>query len=126
MIEGKLIHCLFLNPDDFDKEFVLMATNVPSANPKEVLERLYNHYSELKAMGDPRCLLEHFEHAILYGEKAYKQNPVYLKNIINLIDSYRLCNDLEKAKYYFEIAKNLEPLDEKVIKMKNIIFRNDV
>jgi len=65
MIEGKLIHCLFLNPDDFDKEFVLMATSVPSANPKEVLERLFVHYSELKAMGDPRYLLEHFEHAIL-------------------------------------------------------------
>lgn len=65
MIEGKLIHCLFLNPDDFDKEFVLMATNVPSANPKEVLERLFVHYSELKAMGDPRFLLEHFEHAII-------------------------------------------------------------
>ena len=65
MIEGKLIHCLFLNPDDFDKEFVLMATNVPSANPKEVLERLFAHYSELKAMGDPRFLLEHFEHAII-------------------------------------------------------------
>lgn len=65
MIEGKLIHCLFLNPDDFDKEFVLMATNVPSANPKEVLERLFVHYSELKSKGDPRFLLEHFEHAII-------------------------------------------------------------
>ena len=65
MIEGKLIHCLFLNPEDFEKEFVLMATNVPSDNPKKVLERLYGHYSELKSMGDPRCELEHFEHAIL-------------------------------------------------------------
>ena len=65
MIEGKLIHCLFLNPEDFEKEFVLMATNVPSANPKEVLERLYAHYLELKAMGDPRFMLEHFEHAII-------------------------------------------------------------
>ena len=65
MIEGRLIHCLFLNPDDFEKEFVLMATDVPSDNPKEVLQRLFIHYSELKAMGDPRCLLEHFEHAII-------------------------------------------------------------
>ncbi len=65
MIEGKLIHCLFLNPEDFGKEFVLMATDVPSDNPKEVLQRLYAHYSELKAMGDPRCALEHFEHAII-------------------------------------------------------------
>ena len=42
-----------------------MATNVPSDNPKKVLERLYVHYSELKSMGDPRSMLEHFEHAIL-------------------------------------------------------------
>ena len=65
MIEGKLIHCLFLNPEDFDKEFVLMATSIPSTNPKEVLERLYVHYKELHALDDPRHLLEHFEHAII-------------------------------------------------------------
>ena len=65
MIEGKLIHCLFLNPEDFEKEFVLMATDIPSDNPKEVLQRLYFHYLELKESGDPRYLLEHFEYAIL-------------------------------------------------------------
>jgi hypothetical protein len=64
-LEGKLIHCLLLNPEDFENEYVLMATDFPSDNPKEVLHRLFAHYSELKEQGDPRCDLEHFGFAIL-------------------------------------------------------------
>lgn len=64
-IEGKLVHCLFLNPHDFDKEFVLSVADMPSDNPKKVLDRLFQHYKELNAAGDPRTNLEHFEHAIL-------------------------------------------------------------
>lgn len=64
-IEGKLIHCLFLKPEDFDKEFALSIANVPSDNPKTLLDRLFEHYKELRDAGDPREHLEHFEHAIL-------------------------------------------------------------
>lgn len=64
-IEGKLIHCLFLKPDDFDKEFALSIADVPSDNPKTLLDRLFVHYKELNAAGDPRENLEDFEHAIL-------------------------------------------------------------
>jgi hypothetical protein len=103
MIEGKLIHCLFLNPEDFEKEFVLMATDVPSDNPKEVLQRLYVHYSELKAMGDPRSLLEHFEHAILDILKdmnlyqSLKTDAQRVEKIVN-----------EKHQSYWEYMKKCE------------------
>lgn len=103
MIEGKLIHCLFLNPDDFDQEFVLMATSIPSANPKELLERLFVHYSELKAMGDPRYLLEHFEGAILdilYDMNLYQT----LKTDQQRIDKI-LTDDLRS---YWEYMQNCE------------------
>jgi len=65
MIEGKLIHCLFLNPEDFDKEFVLMATDIPTASHKEALDRLYQHYLFLKASGDERVTLYDFKDAII-------------------------------------------------------------
>jgi hypothetical protein len=103
MIEGKLVHCLFLNPDDFDKEFVLMATDLPSDNPKEVLHRLFEHYNELKAMGDPRFLLEHFEHAIL---DILKDMNLYqsLKTDAQRIE--KIIND--KHKSYWEYLQNCE------------------
>lgn len=102
-IEGKLIHCLFLNPDDFDKEFVLMATDFPSDNPKQVLDRLYVHYSELKSQGDPRSELEHFEHAIL---DILKDMNLYqsLKTDQQRIDKIII----EKHKSYWQYLQNSE------------------
>jgi hypothetical protein len=102
-IEGKLIHCLFLNPDDFDKEFVLSVNDIPSDNPKEVLQRLYNHYKELNAAGDPRVHLEHFELAIIDILKdmnlyqSLKTNAQRIEKIIN-----------EKHVSYWEYLKNAE------------------
>lgn len=65
MIEGSLIHCLLLHPDNFDNQFVLSVQDVPSDNPKQALHSLYNHYKELSAMGDTRSTLEEFGDAIL-------------------------------------------------------------
>jgi len=102
-IEGKLIHCLFLNPDDFDKEFVLSVNDIPSDNPKEVLQRLFNHFKELNASGDPRIHLEHFEHAILDILKdmnlyqSLKTDAQRIEKIIN-----------EKHVSYWEYLKKAE------------------
>jgi len=46
MVEGKLLHCLLLNPEEFDKEFVLMSSAMPSENPRKILDRLYKHLNE--------------------------------------------------------------------------------
>jgi hypothetical protein len=102
-IEGKLIHCLFLNPDDFDKEFVLSVNDIPSDNPKEVLQRLYNHYKELNTAGDPRVHLEHFEHAILDILKdmnLYQSLKTDAQRIEKII--------IEKHVSYWEYLKNAE------------------
>lgn len=65
MVEGKLIHCLLLKPEGFDDEFVLSAVNIPSDNPKKLLQTLFNHYKELKASGDTREDLHEFNDAII-------------------------------------------------------------
>jgi hypothetical protein len=67
MIEGKLIHCLLLNPENFDKEFVLSATDIPSDNPRQLLNTLFAHYKELKKHDpeDTREDLHEFSGAII-------------------------------------------------------------
>jgi len=67
MIEGKLIHCLLLNPENFDKEFVLSATDIPSDNPRQLLNTLFAHYKELKKHDpeDTREDLHEFNGAII-------------------------------------------------------------
>lgn len=55
-IEGKLLHCLLLNPEDFDKEFVLMSSVMPSENPRKVLDKLYeclnSAYPDIQSVHD--------------------------------------------------------------------------
>ncbi len=65
MIEGKLIHCLLLNPDNFDNEFVVSVQDTPSDNPRTLLHRLHAHYDILKSEGDTREDLHEFAPAIL-------------------------------------------------------------
>lgn len=42
MIEGKLLHCLLLNPEDFNKEFVLTSNTLPTDRTKKVMDKLYD------------------------------------------------------------------------------------
>jgi len=65
MIEGSLIHCLLLHPDNFDQQFVLSVQDPPSDNPRKVLDTLLIHHKDLKAHGDARTELNEFSDAIL-------------------------------------------------------------
>lgn len=63
--EGKLIHNLLLEPQNFDKQFIVMPGKLPSDNLKIVVERVYDHHVELKTTGDERTRIEEFTDAIL-------------------------------------------------------------
>ena len=65
MIEGSLIHCLLLKPEDFDNQFVISVQKLPSDNPRNVIHTIFNHYKELKKDGDTREHLGEFPGAIL-------------------------------------------------------------
>jgi hypothetical protein len=41
MVEGKLLHCLSLNPEEFENEFVLMSSDMPSDGPRKVLDKIH-------------------------------------------------------------------------------------
>jgi len=41
LIEGKVIHCLLLDNDSFDKQFIVSPSNLPSTNTKSVIDKLF-------------------------------------------------------------------------------------
>ncbi len=51
LTEGRLIHCLLLEPDKFEQQFIVMTGKLPSENTKIVVDRVYSHHIELKASG---------------------------------------------------------------------------
>lgn len=52
LTEGKLIHCLLLEPDKFDQQFIVMTGKMPSENTKSVIDRVYMHHHLLKQNGE--------------------------------------------------------------------------
>lgn len=48
LLQGKLIHCLILDRDAFDKNFLLLPSNMPSDNPKKVVDAVYDHYKNME------------------------------------------------------------------------------
>lgn len=50
-VEGRLIHCLLLEPKKFNEQFITMTGKFPSDNTKSVIDRVYVHHSILKDDG---------------------------------------------------------------------------
>lgn len=50
LLEGKAIHCLILDRETFHKQFLLLPGNMPSENPKKVIDRVFQHYQDIPAI----------------------------------------------------------------------------
>jgi len=46
LIEGKVIHCLLLDSDNFERQFVVSPVSLPSDNPKLVVDRVFRYAQE--------------------------------------------------------------------------------
>ena len=62
LIEGKVIHCLLLDSDNFDKQFVVSPLSLPSDNPKLVVDRVFKYAQETNSLDKD---LRSFESPIL-------------------------------------------------------------
>jgi len=71
LVQGKLIHLLLLEPEKFEKEFMMTPSTLPSGNLRVVVDRVFKHYTELSRNGDDRTELAQFDGAILDVNKAY-------------------------------------------------------
>lgn len=51
LTEGRLIHCLLLEPKKFEEQFIVMTGKMPSENTKIVVDRVFEHHKELEKTG---------------------------------------------------------------------------
>jgi len=65
LVNGKIIHCLLLEPEKFDEQFIVSPDALPTGNTRTVIDRLYAHHVELANNGDERTNLVEFTNAIL-------------------------------------------------------------
>jgi hypothetical protein len=65
LVNGKVIHCLLLEPEKFNDLFIISPSSLPTGNTKVVIDSVYRHHLELKANGDQRVELVEFSQAIL-------------------------------------------------------------
>jgi hypothetical protein len=114
LVQGKLIHLLLLEPEKFEKQFMMSPSNLPTGNPRVVIDRVFNHYLELSRNGDSRTELTAFEGAILdvMRDMNYFQN---LKTDQQRID--KIINDETKNYWIFLKTKGDKTLiDEETYK----------
>jgi len=65
LVNGKIIHCLLLEPEKFNEQFVISPTKLPNDSTRSVVDRIYHHHVELAKNGDQRTSLVEFTDAIL-------------------------------------------------------------
>jgi len=65
LVQGKVIHCLLLEENKFNDQFVISPSSLPTGNLRTVVDRVFVHHLELASNGDQRDRLEDFSNAIL-------------------------------------------------------------
>jgi len=47
LLNGKIIHCLLLNNEKFNDEFIVSSINIPTGNNKLIVDKIFYYHSEL-------------------------------------------------------------------------------
>jgi hypothetical protein len=76
LVHGKIIHGLLLEPEKFNEQFMVSPANLPTGNPRIVIDRVFAHHQELLKHGDQRSELQQFDDAVLdvMKDMNYHQN----------------------------------------------------
>ncbi|RHX89932.1 SpoIIE family protein phosphatase [Leptospira stimsonii] len=64
-------------------------------------------------------MLKFYQKAADLGERAFLQDPSFLRNLINLADIYRILNILPRANELIERALLIDPKNGKALQLKN-------
>ena len=96
LLEGKVIHCLLLDNGSFDEQFLLLPGNMPSDNPKKVIDAVFDLYKVEDMADRPEKTLGDYDQAIL--------------DILKAIDLHQSLTDDKKAPMKTGDEKRLEKL----------------
>jgi PD-(D/E)XK nuclease superfamily len=65
LVNGKIIHCLLLEPEKFDQQFIVSPGKLPGDSVRVLVDRVYAHAKELQDNGDTRTEFTDFTNAVL-------------------------------------------------------------
>jgi hypothetical protein len=65
LVQGKIIHALLLEEQRFNDIFIVSPANLPTGNLRTVVDRVFQHHTELFRNGDVREDLNEFDGAVL-------------------------------------------------------------
>lgn len=109
IIMGKAIHCLLLDREMFENQFLVASSNIPTANTLTVIERVFEYHCKIVAEQQ----IEMTDNDLVF----YSNHVLDVLKDINLhqslkTDSQRLEKIInEQSKDYFEYLKNAQGKD---------------
>lgn len=65
LVNGKLIHLLLLEPENFNNKFIISPISLPGDSTRKVIDRVYSHHKELSNSSLSRTDLKDYSNAIL-------------------------------------------------------------
>jgi hypothetical protein len=65
LVNGKIIHCLLLEPDKFNDQFIVSPTKLPGDSIRTVVDIVFKHAQELQTNGDQRTEFTEYSDAVL-------------------------------------------------------------
>jgi hypothetical protein len=97
LVVGRVLHCLLLEPDNFDKQFLVMGSKAPTGNNKIIIDLIFKYHLSI---GNNSLTLEDFSPEILTHllsinlHQALKTDQQRLDKIL-----------VDENKLYFEFLK---------------------
>lgn len=69
LVQGKLVHCLLLEENNFDQLFIKIPKTMPTGNNRTTVDLVFRRYKELQQHGNNSTELVDFDQDILYAMK---------------------------------------------------------
>lgn len=101
---GSLLHCLVLEPENYDEKFVVMPKKVPGGKIKSVLDKVYKTYGNIKVKENPNLIfhLDDFKDEII---EELKSADLYQ----GLVDNTKLVKGVLLSKKDKQLEKVFTP-----------------
>jgi hypothetical protein len=113
LIAGRALHCLLLEPDNFDNLFVMLPGKIPTDSNKVIIDHIFNTY--YKSMNNDSLELEDFPNEIL-GQMVVNNLYQSLKTDVQRLE--KLLTDNNKEYFKFLKIKETKTVIDPAVKQQ--------